>query len=97
MVRQHLGTKRAGRWLFIIDNADDSEMWFSKLENSAGSLRLFDYLPNSNQGSIFITSRNRQLAFNMVQEKIVEVKHMDLDTAKDLLHKALVKTESLKD
>jgi hypothetical protein len=60
VVQQRLSHDSARRWLLIIDNADDAKMWFEPLGGSAASVRLFDYLPRSVQGSILITTRSRR-------------------------------------
>lgn len=41
LVRQHLSSDKAGKWLLIIDNADDEELIFGSAEKPG----LEEYLP----------------------------------------------------
>lgn len=52
VVKECLENKRSGRWLLVLDNADDAEIMYG-----SGSIRLAKYLPKSDQGSILLTTR----------------------------------------
>ncbi|PVH68041.1 hypothetical protein DL98DRAFT_634240 [Cadophora sp. DSE1049] len=78
----------------IIDNADDPNVFFNQsadhdLAQAARSLS--DFLPQSLNGSIVITSRSRDVAYRLTgrDSDIIKVKPMDRDHALDLLHKKL--------
>jgi tetratricopeptide (TPR) repeat protein len=90
VVQQRLSHDSAGRWLLIVDNADDAEMWFEPLGGSAASVRLFDYLPRSEQASILITTRSRKVAMRMASNDVVVIPDMDESTSAQMLRKALI-------
>ena len=58
-VRSHLGRREMGKWLIIYDNADDPDMWLSEDDTPT---ELKDLIPDSDQGRVLFTTRNRQLA-----------------------------------
>ncbi|PVI06673.1 hypothetical protein DM02DRAFT_709310 [Periconia macrospinosa] len=77
MVRSWLCDRRNGRWLMVVDNADD-----------AGVAELLsDHLPQSPNGSILITSRSRDVAYELTgyYSSIVDVGPMDERDALTLL------------
>ena len=100
LVRNWLCDESNGQWAIIIDNADDSSVFFPLHNRSqahgANNLSqatepLSDFLPQSLNGSILITSRNAELAYDLVGSRanIVEVKPMDEGDALALLQKKL--------
>ena len=65
LVATHLGRESTGRWLLIIDNADDLELLYRKAnfdDEIVGSLALAKYFPVSRHGSILLTTRNHIVA-----------------------------------
>jgi Cdc6-like AAA superfamily ATPase len=54
LVRRHLSSREAGRWLMIVDIADD----MSTLEGSARKEGVLPYLPESELGSTVFTTRD---------------------------------------
>jgi tetratricopeptide (TPR) repeat protein len=54
-----------GRWLMVLDNADDDSIFFSGNEINERGL-LVSFLPQAAHGSILITSRNGLAARNLV-------------------------------
>ncbi|CAG7934218.1 unnamed protein product [Penicillium olsonii] len=54
-----------GRWLMVLDNADDDSTFFSGNESNERGL-LVSLLPQAAHGSILITSRNELAARNLV-------------------------------
>ena len=89
LVQDHLSSARAGRWLLVFDNADDVDMWVGR----SGSSRLIDYLPQSNQGSIIFTTRDRKVAVKLARQHVIEVPDMDEAGALQLLQNYLVDQE----
>jgi tetratricopeptide (TPR) repeat protein len=83
----------------IVDNADDLDVFFhlngsqtSRDQNTVQVARsLSDFLPQSPNGSILVTSRSRNLAYRLVGTDldIIKVKPMDQEHALALLHKKL--------
>ncbi|KAN0110923.1 hypothetical protein V8E51_007310 [Hyaloscypha variabilis] len=83
-----------GQWLIILDNADYFNILFNRDSDHsrAEAIRpLSDYLPQSPNGSIIITSRNRDLAFRLIgrDSDIIKVTPMDQNHALTLLHRKL--------
>jgi hypothetical protein len=69
LVRSWLCDDSNGQWTMVVDNADDANVFYHDIPKSraAGNLNqpaepLSDYLPQSPNGSILITSRSRTLA-----------------------------------
>jgi nucleoside phosphorylase/tetratricopeptide (TPR) repeat protein len=93
-VKIYLGSERAGKWLLIFDNADDAEMW---LAASHTAPPLEDFLPESGQGRILFTSRNRKLAMRLAPFNIIPIPDIDEETAAKILEKTLGHKDVLKD
>ncbi|KAJ5621527.1 TPR-like protein [Penicillium herquei] len=53
LVKRALSQEEAGKWLLIIDNADDPKLF--------GKASISNYLPFSLKGSILLTTRNQQV------------------------------------
>lgn len=64
LVRSALANESFGRWLLIVDNADDSKMLYESSGDSCGEMAapLIEYLPFSRLGSIVFTTRNLEAA-----------------------------------
>lgn len=88
-----------GCWLMIIDNADDEEVFTVNAgrngNNTDGSMgkasTLLNSIPQSANGSILITSRNRDVAFRLTGDyaAIIKVGQMDQMEALALLQNQL--------
>jgi tetratricopeptide (TPR) repeat protein len=65
LVYQWLCDARNGRWLMVLDNADDDSIFFSG-DTSNGGGPLMSFLPQAAHGSMLITSRNGLAARNLV-------------------------------
>jgi len=97
-----------GRWLMILDNADDAALWVDQshsrsvtaardLAAMAGALS--DFIPQAHHGSILITSRTEDVAVRLVgnYKDIVAVKAMDEEQALTLLRRKLTSSFDEKD
>jgi tetratricopeptide (TPR) repeat protein len=78
----------------ILDNADDVEVLFhqdSDHSRAEVTYSLSDFLPQSPNGSIIVTSRNRDLAFRLIgrDSDIIKIMPMEEDHALALLRKKL--------
>jgi hypothetical protein len=91
LVRNWLCDESNGRWVMVIDNADDSDVFFQPLERAEEADPLSDFLPRSPNGWILITSRSRDVAFRLTgsYSSILEVRRMDVDDALALLQRKL--------
>ena len=97
LVYQWLQNERNGRWLMILDSADDIDVFYNtdktaKYSTAEGVKKpLSTYLPQSSNGSILVTTRNRQLAFQLIgsYNDIIDVGPMDQEHALALLARKL--------
>jgi hypothetical protein len=80
LVKAALSREDFGRWLLIIDSADDMDLFF-------GPTGLSDYLPFSNTGSILFTTRNHQntVKLDIPERGILSVTEMSRAEAIKLL------------
>ncbi|KAL4985444.1 hypothetical protein BDW68DRAFT_144681 [Aspergillus falconensis] len=85
-VKTYLSSERAGKWLLVFDNADDTEMWLSANDTAPA---LEDFLPQSEQGHILFTTRNRKLAMKLAPFNSIPIPDVDKGTAFQILGKAL--------
>jgi tetratricopeptide (TPR) repeat protein len=98
LVYRWLCNEESGKWVMILDNADDDTLFFSNLQrkrqeqklvrtDSVPAPALSEYLPQSPNGSILITTRNDEVAFKLIggYQDIIRVGPMDQDHALALL------------
>ncbi|PVH90556.1 hypothetical protein DM02DRAFT_711452 [Periconia macrospinosa] len=108
LVRSWLCDESNGRWVMVVDNADDLDVFFHPLSSqravAAGNPGqaaepLSDFLPQSPNGSILVTSRSQDVAYRLTGSytSIIEVKPMDDDDALALLEKKLGSGAAKKD
>jgi tetratricopeptide (TPR) repeat protein len=86
LVQRYLGQDSAGKWLLVVDNVDDMDIWNNELKG---------YLPRSDQGCIVCTTRSRKVAVKIAAENVIEVQEMDAKAAMQLLSQLLVDKELL--
>jgi hypothetical protein len=100
LVNNWLRNEANGRWFMVIDNADDASVFLHSADESkvgddsnkaALSEDLSEYLPQSQNGSILVTSRSRDVAFRITGDTrdIIPVDPMDERVAVDLLRRKL--------
>ncbi|KAF2452243.1 P-loop containing nucleoside triphosphate hydrolase protein, partial [Lineolata rhizophorae] len=87
LVREHLSSDHAGRWLLILDNADDHDLVFGD-EQRPGIL---DYLPQSHKGLTLFTTRVQEVAVSLSRGDVLELGPMSREDAEAFLEKSLVK------
>ena len=87
LVQRHLGSERAGKWMLIVDNADDMNV----LEGPDGEKGILDYLPESELGLTLFTTRDKKTAQALPCKQSVFVKKMSTATASDLFRKAVTR------
>ncbi|RFN52394.1 hypothetical protein FIE12Z_3325 [Fusarium flagelliforme] len=93
IVHNWLADERNGRWLLILDNADDDGPFFDPDRPLEG------FLPQTPNGKLLVTSRKRSAATNLVgsQGHTLEVKPMGEDDALTLLSTRGLLNESNQD
>ncbi|KAL3442824.1 hypothetical protein BJX65DRAFT_312439 [Aspergillus insuetus] len=74
------------KWLLIFDNADDTDMWIQGIQDNPP---LRDFLPSNKQGHVVFTTRNRELAVDLVSSDIVDVRQLDKTSGVEFLKKSL--------
>ncbi|OAL55283.1 TPR-like protein [Pyrenochaeta sp. DS3sAY3a] len=80
------------QWLLVLDNVDDAHFLVRRpaSDSNRGAQPLREYVPHCHQGSVLITTRNRQAAGMLVEQRdIIEVNPMDEHSALALLEKKL--------
>jgi tetratricopeptide (TPR) repeat protein len=93
LVKTFLSQESAGRWLLIIDNADDIEILYGRANESnesSGSPALADYLPFSRKGSILFTTRNLRAAVKQAGANVIILKEMSEGDSQELLQTSLI-------
>ncbi|KAL9572181.1 hypothetical protein ACKAV7_003669 [Fusarium commune] len=93
LVCQHLSSHKAGKWLLIVDNADDQGLILGSAEKSG----LEEYLPQSEYGIILLTTRSRHVAVEFAQSDVIDTEQMDQEEATTLLEKSLIQKQLLQD
>ncbi|KAF2832835.1 HET-domain-containing protein [Ophiobolus disseminans] len=91
LVKQHLSAGRTGRWLLVLDNADDAEILFG----AGQSKGIVDYLPESEEGVTVYTTRTLDVAVSLTRGDVIELRAMDRQDAKDFLKKSLIRKDLL--
>ena len=106
LVHKWLRNENNGKWLLIVDNIDDSymetSMWSVKeaLERAADEPSntkqkrdaFYAYIPQSENGSVLVTTRNRGLATRMVDEhEIIEIEPMLEERSNSSIHEEAAK------
>ncbi|KAI9782759.1 MAG: hypothetical protein M1816_001711 [Peltula sp. TS41687] len=105
LVYEWLKSERSGRWLMILDNADDIDVFYDpKANEDVSSLQdeehqLLDYIPQCLNGLVLITSRDRAAAFALAgeEDRLISVSPMAEKDARDLLRKRLPRDTSSED
>ena len=93
LVRNWLCDETNGQWMMVVDNVDDVETFFPKSSESS-SPSLATYIPQSRNGSILITLRNKDAASRLAGglKNTKEVQIMDesqgLQLFRNKLHEA---------
>jgi hypothetical protein len=90
---QHLSASRVGKWLLVVDGADDTEMFEPSIDNN-GWLRC---LPESPSGVTIFTTRTSSFAQCLAGKDLLRLKKPTGDQAAELLSMALIDDDSLKD
>ncbi|KAB8236424.1 uncharacterized protein BDW43DRAFT_298059 [Aspergillus alliaceus] len=93
-IKLYLSSEHAGKWLLVFDNADDINMWLAANDTAPP---FEDFLPQSDQGRILFTTRNRKLAMKLAPFNIIPIPDMDKETAFQILRKTLAHEDLLKD
>ncbi|KAJ5631551.1 uncharacterized protein N7484_011651 [Penicillium longicatenatum] len=85
LVHHYLRSNAAGKWLFIVDNADDHDLLITEL---------YQFIPASENGVTLLTTCYREVAVTFATKDIVELDKMALTEGKAFIAK-IVREELL--
>jgi tetratricopeptide (TPR) repeat protein len=85
LVRQRLRESTAGKWLLIVDNADDLDL----LRGTHQTDGLLAFLPESDDGLTIFTTRHGAVAQYLTGSDVVEIGRMTGQETAELLEKSL--------
>jgi hypothetical protein len=73
LVSRWLNEERNGPWLIILDSADDREVFFGRPHHESGNANpgdpsrpVINFIPSALHGMILVTSRDRNVAYDIV-------------------------------
>ncbi|KAL0937441.1 kinesin light chain [Colletotrichum truncatum] len=99
LVKSWLEKKERGQWLMVVDNADDSHLFFQSqrdyhagvsTDESGAECSLARYIPECSHGSVLITTRNKQTGMRLAPPKPpIPVERMTEGEADQLLRSLL--------
>jgi tetratricopeptide (TPR) repeat protein len=89
LVKAILSSESSGKWIMIVDNADDFEILYSKADERTESHVLHEYLPFSRLGAILFTTRDREAATRYAGSNVIAVEGMDDRESRELLQNGL--------
>jgi hypothetical protein len=96
LVKARLSEENTGKWLMIIDNADEFKIFYNANDDN-GSHALSEYLSFSPLGAILFTTRDRKAATRYAASNVIDIDEMDDDESKELLQRSLQKKHLIKD
>ena len=93
LVKQSLSAETAGRWLLIVDNADDMDILYGS--GPGESVGIADYLPESDDGLIVFTTRYQEAAVALAGGDVIELEEISRGEAVSFLEKSLIRKDVL--
>ncbi|KAI4145941.1 MAG: hypothetical protein LQ340_006105 [Diploschistes diacapsis] len=83
LVKDWFESAASGRWILVLDNADDIDLLYKGQHNAN---RLANYFPRSSNGTILLTTRNKKVATSFTTHKnIVSIKAFNTTESINLL------------
>ncbi|KAJ3335028.1 hypothetical protein HDU93_006776 [Gonapodya sp. JEL0774] len=92
VVMRYLSEEAAGRWLLIVDNADDADTVFPKQGRG-----IHDYLPHSKHGLLLFTTRYGEMADGLTEHHFIDVEGMSHEDATELFRNSVQPKHKLND
>jgi tetratricopeptide (TPR) repeat protein len=89
LVKARLSSESSGKWIMILDNADDFELLYNRIDESTESHALYEYLPFSHLGAILFTTRDREAATRYAGPNTIVIEEMDDVESRELLKTGL--------
>lgn len=94
LMQQQLNDDNTGKWLLILDNADDEELWSANAAATSADA-LINFIPRGCQGSVLVTTRNHRIAFDVAQKKCVKLGQLRSSDSRLVLQNLLQQPEIL--
>jgi hypothetical protein len=84
LVKDWFERKTSGKWILILDNADDVDMLYGR---DSGSIPLADYFPCAPNGAILLTTRNKKVGtrFQPSMMKLIHLQPLSVTESVRLL------------
>ncbi|KAL5601378.1 uncharacterized protein BROUX77_005627 [Berkeleyomyces rouxiae] len=92
LVRRYLGSKKARKWLLIVDDANDASAPRHPSQES-----IFDFLPQSDDGRILVTTRSEQVADLAAHPNALQLPEPSINEAVALFEQRLADKTQLHD
>jgi len=96
LVYDGLGSDESGKWLFILDNADDESLFHGRRtdSSSAGGKTFARYIPKSAKGSMLITTRDRRVGERLSgRQRPIDVSVMTEAESMELLQSKMIEDD----
>lgn len=90
-----LGETVTGKWLIILDNADDEELWSNRTTEASKRVSLLDCIPCSQHGSMLVTTRSHKIAVKIAAQNVVRLNDLTESAASTMLKELLVRPQLL--
>jgi tetratricopeptide (TPR) repeat protein len=87
LMKQHLSAARVGKWLLVVDNADDRSVVIGNRQSKG----VVDYLPQSEEGVILFTTRVHEVAVSLTRSDLLKLGPMERQDAVNFLETSLTK------
>jgi hypothetical protein len=97
LVKTRLSQESTGKWLMIVDNADDFEIFYRNNNKDSVSGALPEYLPFSTLGAILFTTRDREAATRYAGSNVIDIDEMGDTESRELLQRSLQNKQLIED
>jgi hypothetical protein len=97
LVKTRLSQESIGKWLMIVDNADDFEIFYHNNNKDRKAGALSEYLPFSPLGTILFTTRDREAATRYAGPNMIDIDEMDDEESRELLLRSLQNKQLIED
>ncbi|KAN0089551.1 hypothetical protein V8E51_019811 [Hyaloscypha variabilis] len=89
LVKGRLSLESSGKWIMIVDNADDFALLYSRDDERIETRALHEYFPFSPLGAILFTTRDREAATRYAGSNVIAIEEMDDAESRELLKTGL--------
>jgi hypothetical protein len=97
LVKTRLPQECTEKWLIIVDNADDFEIFYHNNNDESGSSPLSEYFPFSTLGAILFTTRDREAATRYASSNVIDIDQMDAEESRELLQRSFQNKQPIND